>query len=1296
MKKSVWIFLLAVFLPGAVLGWLALRGVEEQQIVFERRTAELYQKETEALASEVRDAVEAQRRDFGDALHRLLARNDPRKLADDFTTSLADVWPRKVIGFALSKDGVMLSPTTKVAASNQDWTNFIWNDGPWLCNAQVARVYVPRQDNSNKYTGNSLAYQPSGNITRYANQRAGRESDNNNIDKDNAGKEITVAKAELALQQGVLDNGGRAKESAGQSPENYGRPPNAPTRPVAQDEGAVLEALKQQPQAAPAPVPVPALIPAGPKPALPASPGEQPTEAKTLTADSITAALKPELKPESVMLDHEYGSQRKLDMAATVTAEKPANRTGATREKDAMPSPPLDPAAISPLFASNPRPAAAAAPVMTGGTGLATTTSEAVPIQEALAKSLREPNKPTGDTWKPSINLGRAFKRGWSFDVNGGPRLEEDRKAGAPDVADEFSVYRQRRSTMNSDLFAAWDGWALEDYYAEHVVNWTEAKEHALGVKPYYFDTRSVSSLDSTPTIAGLSGSGPAPIASVEVKKKAETDLSMGEPAAINGTSTLGDAAIKLRGTVDFAKPQAPITLGGGGGARGGPMGGASGNATEAAPKTPLAAAPDGERKDTLAEMDTADGDRRRQLKNTDPDAQAAETGAGVIQGKILSSAHSMAVDKGKKGQLDREKELADQAGTPLVTNNVLDPNAAHVVRRVPSPEGDITLRVGPKKIAGGKGAIIQSKEAPTEMAPVPAAPMPTVSVPATRMPVAPMPAVSVPATPVPPAAPVTAPAPMDAPTAVEGKSSSRGAGFEVASATGVQKGLDDSLIIGRKMEERAKSNVSQLAKERAEGLEEKREPERIEARQQVEKFAVPQPPEKSAVPQTALPSNQPIEQQAQQGWAGADGVANGAVARNVAPQQVLNAPSQAVSSLVPDTAAFNTITGMSDEGMVARFVQDKLEIIFWVRPPEDRNLVFGCLVEAEALKDILTGLVAQHNTNGDGSKPAYVLALLDDKAKPVAVQPASSGMREWKRPFVASEVGEALPHWEATLYLASPGALAESASGFRRTLSFTVVAALAIILIGAWLVVADIRRQLALAQQKTDFVSNVSHELKTPLTSIRMFAELMHDRPPPVEKQGQYLRIITVEAERLTRLINNVLDFAKLERRQKRFEKRPLEMHSVIARVWDCHEMHLRDAGFTTRWQAAPPPYPVIGDEDALAQVLVNLLSNAEKYSPERKEVELHTWVEDGWLHLSVLDRGMGVPSGEERKIFESFYRAHDSLSSGIQGSGLGLTLAQRLAEEHGGRIEYSQREGGGSRFTLLLPLVETPPREA
>jgi signal transduction histidine kinase len=414
---------------------------------------------------------------------------------------------------------------------------------------------------------------------------------------------------------------------------------------------------------------------------------------------------------------------------------------------------------------------------------------------------------------------------------------------------------------------------------------------------------------------------------------------------------------------------------------------------------------------------------------------------------------------------------------------------------------------------------------------------------------------------------------------------------------------------------------------------------------------------------------------------------------RQVQPQEMFGVGDRpAWSFLEPETAEFRALSRDAAEGVIARFVQDRLTLLFWLRPPQAPELVFGCVLDAGDLEDLWVPILPAPGLSLKGA-PEFILALLDDKGRPVARSPGDAPDQAWKRPFVATEIGEALPHWEAALYLMKPEQIQASARGWKRTLTFLIAGLLGAIALGGWLVAADARRQMALAQQKTDFVSNVSHELKTPLTSIRMFAELMlAGRPETAGKTPQYLRIIMVEAERLTRLINNVLDFAKLERRQKRIERKPLDLHPVIAALWESQEVHLRESGFSTRWEAAPGPYRVQGDDDALAQILVNLLSNAEKYSIERKEIELQTWIDDGRVHISVLDRGTGIPAGEESKIFEPFYRAHDSLSSGIQGSGLGLTLAQRLAREHGGAITCRNRAGGGSAFTLSLPLSEPP----
>jgi len=404
---------------------------------------------------------------------------------------------------------------------------------------------------------------------------------------------------------------------------------------------------------------------------------------------------------------------------------------------------------------------------------------------------------------------------------------------------------------------------------------------------------------------------------------------------------------------------------------------------------------------------------------------------------------------------------------------------------------------------------------------------------------------------------------------------------------------------------------------------------------------------------------------------------------RRLQPQNIQQ-KEPALSSLRPDTIDFSQLISEEKGGIASRFVSNNLEILFWTRPDRSPGLVFGAMMNLNRFQDLWTQAVPLSNDRS----PSVCVALINDRGQPV-ITSIPGFKTNWKRPFVATEIGEFLPHWEIGIYYLDGNELQRSAQLMKWILLFLITIALAAIAWGSYLVYDDTRRQLALAQKKTDFVSNVSHELKTPLTSIRMFAELLHaGRISDPEKSSRYLRIITLEAERLTRLINNVLDFAKLDSKQKSYHKNPLDLLPVIERVWESQQLHLQEQGFKLSWNAAPGPYPIVGDEDALSQILVNLFSNAEKYSPERKDIELQTFLTEKELCISVLDRGLGVPTGCEEKIFEHFFRAHDQLSSGISGSGLGLTLALKMAQEHGGKITYLPRQEGGSNFTLHLPL--------
>jgi signal transduction histidine kinase len=387
--------------------------------------------------------------------------------------------------------------------------------------------------------------------------------------------------------------------------------------------------------------------------------------------------------------------------------------------------------------------------------------------------------------------------------------------------------------------------------------------------------------------------------------------------------------------------------------------------------------------------------------------------------------------------------------------------------------------------------------------------------------------------------------------------------------------------------------------------------------------------------------------------------------------------------TVTPNEAKFIQIVGDAHEGTLARFLQDQLKLLFWYRSPRDASLVFGSQIK-------LAALVAEMKSSLNVDAPfsgMICVALLDDNGKPVSITIPNFAVTR-QRPFVASEIGEVLPHWKIAVYQLDPSRLSRNAQTVRLTLGLLIAVLVLAIAVGSWLIVSDLRRQLALARQKTDFVSNVSHELKTPLTSIRMFAEMLaEDRVAEPDKRRQFHQIIASEASRLTRLINNVLDFSRLERGEKKYQLAELDLAVLVAETAAAYRPHLEAAGFAFTCELPVTRLSMLGDRDALAQVLVNLLSNAEKYSGERKEITLRVEVVAGVIEVHVLDRGTGVPRGCEEKIFEQFFRAHDSLASGIQGSGLGLTLARQIARAHNGEVSFKPRDGGGSCFTVRLP---------
>jgi signal transduction histidine kinase len=456
----------------------------------------------------------------------------------------------------------------------------------------------------------------------------------------------------------------------------------------------------------------------------------------------------------------------------------------------------------------------------------------------------------------------------------------------------------------------------------------------------------------------------------------------------------------------------------------------------------------------------------------------------------------------------------------------------------------------------------------------------------------------------------------------------------------------------------------------------------------------------KEAAPQQRQKLDQDIQQSNGGSSWGFNSVFSKAKARAVNPQsqnyqpqakQAADPQEANLSKVIPAEAEFRQLIGDGTDGMLGRYLQNKLKLMFWHRLSTDSNLIFGAQLNLNRLVNGLRDVVLPDPALRD----EICVAILDDNARPVIISSANF-QAAWKRPFVATEIGEALPHWEVAAYLVNPARLTQLAHTTKLTLGLLIATLVLAIGIGGWLIVADLNRQLALARQKTDFVSNVSHELKTPLTSIRMFSELLAEqRVADPAKQTSYLQIITAETARLTRLINNVLDFSRMERGEKKYSFRDADLVCIVRETVETYRPHLENCGFVLECILPDSVLPVRADTDAIAQVIVNLVSNAEKYSNSEKKIVIEASRRDGPLpcaEVKILDRGPGVPRGCEQKIFEKFYRAHDSLSSGIQGSGLGLTLARQIARAHDGDVVYEPRADGGSCFALRLPLRNDP----
>ena len=310
-----------------------------------------------------------------------------------------------------------------------------------------------------------------------------------------------------------------------------------------------------------------------------------------------------------------------------------------------------------------------------------------------------------------------------------------------------------------------------------------------------------------------------------------------------------------------------------------------------------------------------------------------------------------------------------------------------------------------------------------------------------------------------------------------------------------------------------------------------------------------------------------------------------------------------------------------------------------------------------------------------------------EDLDRPFAMSPGWSG----GEPEISRNLGDVFSGLK--LGIKFQGTTAKALGDKWVLQSLAILAVLSVLMIGGLaLTYRSVNKQVALAKLKSDFVSNVSHELRTPLALIRLYAETLElGRITTQDKKDEYYSIIRKESERLSALINNILDFSRIEAGAKEYDFRETDIAELVRNTLDSYRFQIEQQGFALEEQIDPGIPRVRVDREAIARALVNLVNNALKYSDNEKFLGVRLYRDNAVLKLEVSDRGIGIERNEQARIFEKFYRTCDPLVHNTKGSGLGLSLVRHITHAHGGEVEVESAPGRGSKFTMSLPLAQS-----
>lgn len=248
------------------------------------------------------------------------------------------------------------------------------------------------------------------------------------------------------------------------------------------------------------------------------------------------------------------------------------------------------------------------------------------------------------------------------------------------------------------------------------------------------------------------------------------------------------------------------------------------------------------------------------------------------------------------------------------------------------------------------------------------------------------------------------------------------------------------------------------------------------------------------------------------------------------------------------------------------------------------------------------------------------------------------------------------------------------------------------ILIIAAVFIYRSLRQEMKLAQLKSEFISNVSHEIRTPLAVINMYSEtLSMNRIKDESKKQEYYNIINTEANRLSGMVNKILNFSKIESGKRTYKFIETDVNEIVTQILENYEHHFKRNGFTYNFTPKEKLPKVMADGEAITDAIINLIDNAIKYSKDKKQIDISTGSDNTSVFVEVKDFGLGINEKYQKMVFDKFYRVTDgNLAHKAKGSGIGLSIVKHIMEAHKGSVKLNSKEGMGSTFILNFPIIK------